>query len=268
MIRQRQADGYVCLTDICQAAGKLYNNWRRQDRVEEYLQALAESTRIRVDSLIQVGRGGRDAKGTWGHPRIALRVAQWCSPQFEVIVDTWLEEWLTRGRPGVQALLGQYLAPTVRPWERRFEREFYRELYRVWGKLDTFPDATHSDWGIWTAGVIDRMIYSRAFPPVVMEVLRRRNPPKPSGGRRYRNMQLLAEALGDDELKRAIDFTLHFFRVAQTPEHFWRMLDTVKPLRQGLLPFKENFGADGFGREAQHQEDAAGTAEDNGDATL
>jgi hypothetical protein len=247
-IRQRESDGYVCLTDICQAAGKLYADWRRTDWAGEYLEALALDMGIPISKLIDIRQSGRASDaGTWGHLRIALRVAQWCSPSLAVQVDKWLEEWHTRGRPGVQALLAQYLAPAVRPWQRRFEREFYYELYRLWGKLETFPDESHSGWGIWTAAILDRMIYARTFPKVVMEVLRQRNPPKPSGGRRYRNMQLLAEDLGDDELKRAIDFTLHFLRVAQSPEHFWRMLDTVKPLRQGLLPFKENFGAEGFG---------------------
>jgi hypothetical protein len=51
-IRQRPLDGFICVTDICQAAGKLYGGWRRLDRTEEYLQELARSMQIHIDLLL------------------------------------------------------------------------------------------------------------------------------------------------------------------------------------------------------------------------
>jgi hypothetical protein len=248
-IRQRATDGYICVTDICQAAGKLFGGWRRIDRTEEYLQELSRSMQIPIDLLlITITTGPNNTRGTWAHPRIALRVAQWCSPRFEVAVDTWLEEWLTRAKTTTQELLSYYLVDKPRPWESRFERTFYRELYRVWGKLDDFPADGTSHWGLWTAPLLNRMIYDRHFPPFVMAALRERNPRVPSGGRRRRHMQLLAEDLGDRELQLAVAFTLKFLKLAQTPQHFWAMLDLVAPRSQTALPFVETLAAEGFGR--------------------
>jgi hypothetical protein len=238
------------LTDLCQAEGKQFYDWRRTDWAEKYLYELSIVTGIPVTVLIDTRQGGRAAdQGTWGHPRVTLRVAQWCSPSLAVAVDTFLEEWITRGHPQTTALLAHYLAPALRPWGRRFEREFYAEIYRLWGKFDEFPPDGQSTWGIWTAPILDRLIYARIFPPVVMQALRLRNPRTPSGGRRHRHMQLLAEDLGDKELQRGIDFTLHFLRVARDPEHLWLMLDTVRPLRQSELPFPDNFRAGAFARQ-------------------
>lgn len=248
-IRQRPSDGYVCLTDMCQAAGKLYGHWRDQKRVDDSLHVLSRSVGIPIDLLlISVITGPNDQRGTWGHPRIALRAAQWCSPEFEVAVDTWLEEWLTRGKTTTQELLEQYLVDKPRPWEPRFERAFYREIYRVWGKLAQFPPEGQSHWGLWTAPLINNMIYDRHFPPFVMTALRQRNPRMPWGGRRRKHMQLLAEDLGDRELQQAIAFTGRFLKIAQNPGHFWGMLDIVAPRAQGALPFASTFAGTGLER--------------------
>lgn len=96
-IRQR-ADGYICLTDMAAAVDKRYFDWSRLSTSESYLEALSRSTGIPVDRLIEVlVEVPNDQKGTWGHRRVAIRFAQWCSDAFAVQVDVWVEELLTNG---------------------------------------------------------------------------------------------------------------------------------------------------------------------------
>ena len=95
-VGQRQADGYVNATELCKAARKKWADYWRLGTTAEFVQALAESTGIPVDSLIesQSGRGG----GTWVHPRVATHLAQWCSPRFAAVVSGWVFDILTTGK--------------------------------------------------------------------------------------------------------------------------------------------------------------------------
>jgi hypothetical protein len=89
VIRQRK-DGYLSATDMCQAANKLWGNWYRLDSTKEYLNAL-ESRRysdLNNGKLIDIVQGGiPEEQGTWVYRKVALRLAQWLSPEFAVQVD-------------------------------------------------------------------------------------------------------------------------------------------------------------------------------------
>lgn len=95
-VRARATDDYVDATKLCKAAGKKWGDYARLDGTREFIQALAQSTGIPVDSLIEQasGRGG----GTWIHPRVAINFAQWVSPEFAVAVTGWVLELLTTGK--------------------------------------------------------------------------------------------------------------------------------------------------------------------------
>jgi hypothetical protein len=100
LIRIRQDDRYVSATDMAQACGKRYHDWARLSSTNEYLQAFEESTGIPADQLLEVNEsnGTNESRGTWLHPKVALRFAQWCSPHFAVQVDCWIDELLTTGK--------------------------------------------------------------------------------------------------------------------------------------------------------------------------
>lgn len=85
---------YVCLTDMATANGKKTNDWMRLDSTTEYLAAFELATGIPVSELLFVGEG---TIGTWAHPKIAIRFAQWCSIGFAIQVDGWIDELLTNG---------------------------------------------------------------------------------------------------------------------------------------------------------------------------
>ena len=107
-IRIRE-DKYVCLTDMAIASGKRLNDWYRLKGTESYLSTLSVGTGIPAIELIQVGEGNQP---TWAHPKVAIRFAQWCSDEFAVQVDFWIDELMTTGAVSIASSQPQrQLAP-------------------------------------------------------------------------------------------------------------------------------------------------------------
>ena len=79
-ISRRTIDGYVNATAMCKANGKQWSKYRESDRCQTYLDALAETSEIRMFDLIESrqGQGG----GTWVHPQVAVDLARWISAPF------------------------------------------------------------------------------------------------------------------------------------------------------------------------------------------
>jgi BMFP domain-containing protein YqiC len=94
-IHIRQPDGYWNATQMCQKYGKLFADFYRLKTTKDYLAALSENMGIPIFSLVesQKGRGSQ----TWVHSRIALKLAAWLSPRFEVWVYSVIEKLLTQG---------------------------------------------------------------------------------------------------------------------------------------------------------------------------
>jgi hypothetical protein len=106
-IRQR-SDGYLNATAMCKATGKRLNDYRRLNCTKEFLTKLSDFiTKNPVagypvteqnQRLIQIVQGGSPKEqGTWVHPYVAINLAQWCSPDFAVMVTNWTFELLTTG---------------------------------------------------------------------------------------------------------------------------------------------------------------------------
>src|SRR5262245_34632207 len=95
-IQVRPSDQYLDATAMCRATGKQWNDYSRLQTTEEFLGALSEQTGIPVCDLVTSVKG----QGTWIHRRVALHLAQWCSPEFAVWVTGKIEELLTTGRNG------------------------------------------------------------------------------------------------------------------------------------------------------------------------
>ncbi len=106
-IRQR-SDGYLNATDMCQANGKRLNDYLRLKITNEFLKELSKSTGLPIEpqngksrfgenkGLTEITHGGNDA-GAWVHPKVAIYLAIWCSPEFAVLVTDWVHELLTKG---------------------------------------------------------------------------------------------------------------------------------------------------------------------------
>jgi|GEM_PF-2378244 hypothetical protein len=108
---RRTVDGYVNATAICRANNKQWSKYRESDRCQTYLEALAETSGIRMFDLIESrqGQGG----GTWVHPQVAVDLARWISAPFAVWMDGWFLESLQQAQP----------APVVSPPPRLREVE-------------------------------------------------------------------------------------------------------------------------------------------------
>jgi hypothetical protein len=72
---------------VCRANGKQWSKYRESERCQTYLDALAETSEIRMFDLIESrqGQGG----GTWVHPQVAVDLARWISAPFAVWMDGW-----------------------------------------------------------------------------------------------------------------------------------------------------------------------------------
>ncbi|WP_052742150.1 KilA-N domain-containing protein [Kiloniella litopenaei] len=100
VINQRSSDGFISATAMCNAADKLLADYRRLSSTNEYLCALSNDMGNPITDLIQIKRGGRPAEqGTWVHPKVALHLAQWLSPEFAVQVTNWVYDWMTGQAP-------------------------------------------------------------------------------------------------------------------------------------------------------------------------
>jgi hypothetical protein len=110
-IRHR-VDGFMSLTDMCATHGKLFGNWNKTKEAKEYLKVL-QSLRYsdQNNGPIEVNQGGTPSgQGTWGDRRVAMRLAQWLSPEFAIQVDEWIVELMERGTISV-AQPARQLAP-------------------------------------------------------------------------------------------------------------------------------------------------------------
>jgi hypothetical protein len=91
-------DGYINLSQLCKAGNKEYSNWLKNKNTEAYLEVLSSSLRIRRDELIFYETGSNQNRATWGHPQVAINIAQWISPEFNVQVSKWIFELMITGK--------------------------------------------------------------------------------------------------------------------------------------------------------------------------
>lgn len=183
-IRIRE-DRYVSLTDMAKASGKQYKHWIRSASSKSYLETLSRSVRIRTDLLIEVvSTGLNEGRGTWGHPKVALRFAQWCSDEFAVQVDQWIDELLTTGSVSLHSGEKVYsLDMVVRrdpmEWERMFTPDWIAEAERLTGWKWTWKPMS---------GFIMSTVYAYLPLDVVLE-LRKLNPYNENGKRVFKHHQ-------------------------------------------------------------------------------
>ena len=70
---------------MCKAAGKLWPDFNRLGNTQAFLSTLATVMGFPMTDLIHSKQGGL-TQGTWVHPQVAIKLAAWCSPAFEVAV--------------------------------------------------------------------------------------------------------------------------------------------------------------------------------------
>jgi hypothetical protein len=104
LINQRFKDGYINLTAMAQANGKLIADYLRLESTNAFLSELSGSMGIPIDQIVIIKTTGPNAdRGTWGHPQVAIHCGQWCSAAFAVLVTRWVMTWMTTGQNPLQS---------------------------------------------------------------------------------------------------------------------------------------------------------------------
>ena len=94
-----QENGYLNATAIAKQYGKRVGDYLRNERTQEYIEALAENLsrtrKITLDKnqLVVVKNGGI-GNGTWLYPKLAVDFARWLNPKFAVWCDEQIEALL------------------------------------------------------------------------------------------------------------------------------------------------------------------------------
>jgi hypothetical protein len=89
IINQRESDGYINATQMCQANGKLVADWTRLKETKDYIAYISSDLNIPTSQLVVSLRGNssNSEQGTWIHPLLALKLARWISIELEVWCD-------------------------------------------------------------------------------------------------------------------------------------------------------------------------------------
>jgi len=92
----RRQNGFINLTQMCQANGKRLDNWTRLKQTQDYIRILANS----LTSEVVYSEEGVNG-GTWGHPSLAINLARWISPEFAVWCDGHIFNLMSTGSTAI-----------------------------------------------------------------------------------------------------------------------------------------------------------------------
>lgn len=139
--------GKINLTKICQYFGKNINDWTKTKQTQVFLRAFAEK-KAETNIIVSL-KGGNGEQGSWTKYReVAIKLAQWISPEFEVFCMEKLDELF---RTGKTELKPQRELTRIEILEIALETERENERLRLettqqQGRLDllSFTDKTYT----------------------------------------------------------------------------------------------------------------------------
>jgi uncharacterized C2H2 Zn-finger protein len=128
----RASDGFINLTELCKAGRKAFKNWHQNQRSQAFLEALSKVAGIPATEFIHLGTV---SSATWGHPQVAINIAQWISPEFDVQVSKWIYELGVTGKVELGKEKSQ--VELEQEWKAKVEllEEQKRELEDTNGRL-------------------------------------------------------------------------------------------------------------------------------------
>ena len=95
----RRQNGFINLTQMCQANGKRLDVFMKVQKTKEYINCLERSHQMVVT---EVAQGGEPSlQGTWGHPSLAINLARWISPEFAVWCDGHIFNLMSTGATAI-----------------------------------------------------------------------------------------------------------------------------------------------------------------------
>lgn len=170
--------GWFNATEAAARFGRRPVDWLRQDEVRAYVAAMAEAlgqeSKVGQDhfGLVRAVRGG-NSPGTWMHPKLAVRFAQWLDVRFAVWCDLQIDAIVRNGIrvEGNAKLMALFLRPNAEAWERRFGPDYYQALAKVTRTTYTgHAGGTPAQYG----HITDRWVYGCLLPADVHAELKAR----------------------------------------------------------------------------------------------
>lgn len=122
-----RADGYLHATAIAEHFGKRINNYLRNERTQEYMQALCDTRKsVSLSDLVIVKKGNSKnfTQGTWLHPKLAVDFARWLDPKFAVWCDEQIENLLSGSQSTEQATVSH--TPPIPDYDYGMARLFVK----------------------------------------------------------------------------------------------------------------------------------------------
>ena len=91
-------------TEMAKPFNKKPDDFLRTQQTQDYITALCQFANMRSEDVVKVEVGGTNP-GTWLHQKLALRFAQWLSPEFSLWVDSQIEKILMpKPKPAPKAI--------------------------------------------------------------------------------------------------------------------------------------------------------------------
>ena len=98
------SDGWFNATEAAAKFGKKPAEWMRLPETVRYLEAMMEMAEVGKSHFVNTKRGGaHGGGGTWLHPKLAVRFAQWIDVKFAIWCDEQIDS-IIRGKDNWQTL--------------------------------------------------------------------------------------------------------------------------------------------------------------------
>lgn len=162
-------DGWFNATEAAKRYGKEPAQWLRLPGTVSYMKAFRRKYGEITYLKTRRGIGG----GTWLHPKLAVRFAQWLNDDFAVWCDEQIDSIIRNGirAQGNADLIPLLLRPDASEWELRFTPGYYQALARVTGtKYTGHSGGTPALYGALT----ERWVYGCLLPADVHKELKAR----------------------------------------------------------------------------------------------
>jgi len=101
----------VNATEMSKQFNKRPETFLKTKQIQDYISVLCQYTKKCNEEIVKVVNGGSNP-GTWFHQKLALRFAQWLSPEFSIWVDTQIEKILTIPKQEKQKVM-KSIAPSA-----------------------------------------------------------------------------------------------------------------------------------------------------------
>ncbi len=138
-----------------------------------------------------------------------------------------------RAERALATILEKFIAKELQPWTKTFPYEFYSLIYKLKGWSGPDGHRRTPLIGHYTNDIVyDRLAHG------VLEELKRKNPPLPSGNRPHRHHQWFTPDLGHPKLKEHLAGVMALMRASANWDAFRRNLARAYPRLNEQLPLQ------------------------------